>query len=120
MGLYRYKQITDAHTTYRVNPPTTDGQIDETFFEHGTLEDGLTYFACQTPLPPQWPQCKVEVVTPPQAYKQKLREISPHYDLLDKRANAGLYMRADKHIVAGNATTVQAWKDQQAVIFGVN
>lgn len=119
MGLFRYKQVTDDYTTYRVNPPTTDGQIDPTFFEHGTLDDGLTYFACQTPLPTQWPQCQVEAVTPPQQYKQKPREISPHYELLDKRATAGQYMREDLHIVTGNAATVQAWKDQQAVLFGV-
>lgn len=118
MALYRYKQILADETTYRVIPPTTDGQIAPTFFEHGTLDDGFSYFACGVPLPAQWPQCQVETVTPPQQYRQRLREISPHYELLEKRAAAGVYMRPDLHIVAGNAAAVQAWRDQQAVLFG--
>lgn len=120
MGLYRYKIVHDDYTTYRVNPPTTAGQIDASFFEHGTLDDGFTYFACGVPLPEQWPQCQVEMVTPPQQYKQRLREISPHQELLNKRIAAGLYMRADLHIVPGNAAAVSAWKAQQDALFGIS
>lgn len=121
MSLYRYKIVTDEFTTYRINPPTTDGQIDPTFFEHGTLDDGFTYCACGVPLPAeQWPQCEVAEVFPPQQYKQALREISPHQELLDKRVAAGLLMQADLKIVKGNATQVANWKAQQDALFGIS
>lgn len=120
--LYRYKIVTDEHATYRVNPPLDDqGGPVEGFFEHGTMDDGYSYSVVPEGaiLPEQWPQCEVAEVTPPQQYLQKLREISPHYALMKDRESRGLYMRTDKHIVAGDSPQVADWVAAQKAMFGI-
>ena len=115
--LYRYKKIIADGTTYTINPPTLASAIIDGYYEHGVLDDGYTYVVSPVPLTAP-AVCLLEQVTPPQQYKQKLREISPHYELLQKRAARGEYLRADGHLATGDPGQVADWQARMKTIFG--
>ncbi len=118
--LYRYKQVTDQHTTHYAEPPRdAEGNIDETWYEHCTLDDGYTYVTCNNPVPLQNPLIEWELINPPAQFYQQVKNASVHVALMEKRAAEGLYMRADKHIVSGDQQKISDWVASVRAMFGL-